>query len=89
MTGLQARYLTLAGGAAMNDALLSGTIQFAAGGVPPSQVASLVQVSCGAAPITAALIHEFLQAFPHVDFIQVMSSLFHFDFVSFASNQFV
>jgi hypothetical protein len=57
--------------------------------VPPSQVASLVQVSCGAAPITAALIHEFLQAFPHVDFIQVMSSLFHFDFVSFASNQFV
>lgn len=61
----------------------------AAGGVPPSQVASLVQVSCGAAPITAALIHEFLQAFPHVDFIQVMSSLFHFDFVSFASNQFV
>ncbi|BAH94104.1 4-coumarate--CoA ligase-like 3 [Oryza sativa Japonica Group] len=42
----------------------------AAGGVPPSQVASLVQVSCGAAPITAALIHEFLQAFPHVDFIQ-------------------
>uniref|UniRef100_A0A0E0LR51 4-coumarate--CoA ligase n=1 Tax=Oryza punctata TaxID=4537 RepID=A0A0E0LR51_ORYPU len=42
----------------------------AAGGVPPSQVASLVQVSCGAAPITATLIHEFLQAFPHVDFIQ-------------------
>ncbi|GJD99286.1 ABC transporter substrate-binding protein [Methylobacterium isbiliense] len=30
-----ARYLTLAGGAAMNDALLSGSIQFAAGGVPP------------------------------------------------------
>ncbi|MEH3062458.1 MAG: ABC transporter substrate-binding protein [Methylobacterium radiotolerans] len=35
VAGLQARYLTLAGGAAMNDALLSGTIQFAAGGVPP------------------------------------------------------
>jgi NitT/TauT family transport system substrate-binding protein len=35
LAGLQARYLTLAGGAAMNDALLSGQIQFAAGGVPP------------------------------------------------------
>ncbi len=35
VAGLQARYLTLAGGAAMNDALLSGQIQFAAGGVPP------------------------------------------------------
>jgi NitT/TauT family transport system substrate-binding protein len=33
--GLTARYVTLAGGAAMNDALLSGSIQFAAGGVPP------------------------------------------------------
>ncbi|GJD59388.1 ABC transporter substrate-binding protein [Methylobacterium dankookense] len=33
--GLQAQYVTLAGGAAMNDALLSGQIQFAAGGVPP------------------------------------------------------
>ncbi|KAF0901009.1 hypothetical protein E2562_037424 [Oryza meyeriana var. granulata] len=42
----------------------------AAGGVPPSEVASLVQVSSGAAPTRATLIHEFLQAFPHVDFIQ-------------------
>ena len=35
LTGVAARYVTLAGGAAMNDALLSGSIQFAAGGVPP------------------------------------------------------
>lgn len=33
--GLKVNYATLAGGAAMNDALLSGSIQFAAGGVPP------------------------------------------------------
>ena len=32
---LKVRYVTLAGGAAMNDALLSGSIHFAAGGVPP------------------------------------------------------
>lgn len=32
---LKASYVTLAGGAAMNDALLSGAIQYAAGGVPP------------------------------------------------------
>lgn len=32
---LKVGYSTLAGGAAMNDALLSGAIQFAAGGVPP------------------------------------------------------
>ena len=32
---LSVRYVTLAGGAAMNDALLSGSIHFAAGGVPP------------------------------------------------------
>ncbi len=32
---LKVTYATLAGGAAMNDALLSGAIQFAAGGVPP------------------------------------------------------
>ncbi len=32
---LKASYITLAGGAAMNDALLSGAIQFAAGAVPP------------------------------------------------------
>lgn len=35
LTGIAARFVTLAGGAAMNDALLSGSIQFAAGGVPP------------------------------------------------------
>lgn len=33
--GLKVNYATLAGGAAMNDALLSNSIQFAAGGVPP------------------------------------------------------
>ncbi|KAJ3681654.1 hypothetical protein LUZ60_014227 [Juncus effusus] len=31
---------------------------------------SLEQVSCGAAPVSRKLIHEFLGAFPHVDFIQ-------------------
>ncbi len=35
VSNLQTQYVTLAGGAAMNDALLSGQIQFAAGGVPP------------------------------------------------------
>lgn len=35
LPGLKAVFVTLAGGAAMNDALLSGSIQFAAGGVPP------------------------------------------------------
>ncbi|KQO64159.1 ABC transporter substrate-binding protein [Methylobacterium sp. Leaf88] len=35
LSGLGVRYVTLAGGAAMNDALLSGSIQFVAGGVPP------------------------------------------------------
>lgn len=35
ISNLKVNYLTLAGGAAMNDALLSGSIQFAAGGVPP------------------------------------------------------
>ena len=33
--GLKVNFATLAGGAAMNDALLSNSIQFAAGGVPP------------------------------------------------------
>ncbi|MFC0341682.1 ABC transporter substrate-binding protein [Paracoccus niistensis] len=33
--GLKVNYATLAGGAAMNDALLSGSVHFAAGGVPP------------------------------------------------------
>ncbi|CAN6361344.1 unnamed protein product [Urochloa humidicola] len=31
---------------------------------------SLVQVSSGAAPVSRKLIEEFLEAFPHVDFIQ-------------------
>jgi NitT/TauT family transport system substrate-binding protein len=35
VSDLKVNYLTFAGGAVMNDALLSGTIQFAAGGVPP------------------------------------------------------
>ncbi len=35
ITDLKATYVTLAGGAAMNDAILSGAVQFAAGGVPP------------------------------------------------------
>jgi len=35
LKGLKVQYTTFAGGAAMNDALLSGSIQFAAGGVPP------------------------------------------------------
>lgn len=35
LPGFTANYVTFAGGAAMNDALLSGAIQFAAGGVPP------------------------------------------------------
>lgn len=35
LPNLGARYATLAGGAAMNDALLSGSVQFVAGGVPP------------------------------------------------------
>ncbi|MBV0893480.1 ABC transporter substrate-binding protein [Paracoccus sp. Z118] len=33
--GLKVNFATLAGGAAMNDALLSNSVQFAAGGVPP------------------------------------------------------
>jgi len=35
VTDLKVNFATLAGGAAMNDALLSNSIQFAAGGVPP------------------------------------------------------
>ncbi|WP_336487013.1 ABC transporter substrate-binding protein [Methylobacterium nigriterrae] len=35
LPGLKVAFVTLAGGAAMNDALLSNAIQFAAGGVPP------------------------------------------------------
>ncbi len=36
VTGLVANYVTLAGGAAMNDGLLSGQIQFAAAACRPS-----------------------------------------------------
>lgn len=35
LPALAVKYVTFAGGAAMNDALLSGAVQFAAGGVPP------------------------------------------------------
>jgi 4-coumarate--CoA ligase len=34
---------------------------------------SLVQVSSGAAPLGGKLVQDFLQAFPHVDFIQVQT----------------
>lgn len=33
---------------------------------------SLKQVSCGAAPVTTECIQDFIQTFPHVDFIQVI-----------------
>lgn len=35
LDGLTPRFVTLGGGSAMNDALLSGSVHFAAGGVPP------------------------------------------------------
>lgn len=38
IANLKVNYTTFAGGAVMNDALLSNTIQFAAGGVPPMVV---------------------------------------------------
>ncbi|GJV51765.1 hypothetical protein Tco_1447506, partial [Tanacetum coccineum] len=31
---------------------------------------SLKQVSCGAAPLSTKRIEEFVQTFPHIDFIQ-------------------
>lgn len=37
---------------------------------------SLKQVSCGAAPLSWRIIEEFVQTFPHVDFIQVYSVTF-------------
>lgn len=37
---------------------------------------SLKQVSCGAAPLSGKIIEDFVQALPHVDFIQVMFLLF-------------
>ncbi|CAD5195526.1 unnamed protein product [Musa acuminata subsp. malaccensis] len=39
-------------------------------GATGCRLQSLVQVSCGAAPIAPKTIHDFLKAFPHVDFIQ-------------------
>jgi 4-coumarate--CoA ligase len=42
----------------------------AAGALP---LESLVQVSSGAAPLSGRLVQDFLQTFPHVDFIQVRS----------------
>ncbi|CAL9125520.1 unnamed protein product, partial [Musa textilis] len=41
-----------------------------ANGATGCRLQSLVQVSCGAAPIAPKAIHDFLKAFPHVDFIQ-------------------
>ncbi|KAK7407100.1 hypothetical protein VNO78_08742 [Psophocarpus tetragonolobus] len=35
-----------------------------------SKLQSLIQVSCGAAPLSVGVIDDFLQTFPHVDFIQ-------------------
>jgi 4-coumarate--CoA ligase len=44
---------------------------------------SLKQLSCGAAPTSQKLIDEFLEAFPHVDFIQVFWIFFfyHINFI--------
>ncbi|KAJ0968045.1 hypothetical protein J5N97_024962 [Dioscorea zingiberensis] len=42
----------------------------AAGGC---ELKSLIQVSSGAAPLSRKIIHEFLDAFPHVDLIQVIA----------------
>ncbi|GJY97570.1 4-coumarate--CoA ligase 6-like protein [Tanacetum coccineum] len=36
-----------------------------------AKLKSLKQVSCGAAPLSTKSIEEFVQTFPHVDFIQV------------------
>jgi 4-coumarate--CoA ligase len=49
----------------------------AAAGSPAAALGldSLVQVSSGAAPASRKLINEFLEAFPHVDFVQVCVSL--------------
>ncbi|GKV10606.1 hypothetical protein SLEP1_g21949 [Rubroshorea leprosula] len=42
-------------------------------GVRENGLESLKQVSCGAAPLSGKCIEEFLRAFPHVDFIQVLT----------------
>jgi 4-coumarate--CoA ligase len=39
-------------------------------GVGASSLKSLKQISCGAAPTSRKIIEEFVQTFPHVDFIQ-------------------
>ncbi|KAK7309677.1 hypothetical protein RJT34_06597 [Clitoria ternatea] len=39
-------------------------------GVNGSKLQSLIQVSCGAAPLSAGVINGFVQTFPNVDFIQ-------------------
>uniref|UniRef100_A0A0D3HH05 4-coumarate--CoA ligase n=1 Tax=Oryza barthii TaxID=65489 RepID=A0A0D3HH05_9ORYZ len=41
---------------------------------PPLELDSLLQVSSGAAPLNHTLIHHFLHAFPHVDFIQLLGN---------------
>ncbi|KAJ1431114.1 AMP-dependent synthetase/ligase [Sesbania bispinosa] len=35
-----------------------------------SKLKSLIQVSCGAAPLSAGVINDFVQTFPNIDFIQ-------------------
>ena len=40
-------------------------------GVNGSKLQSLIQVSSGAAPLSGSVIKDFVQTFPHVDFIQV------------------
>lgn len=45
---------------------------------------SLKQVSCGAAPLTEKTIRDFVESFPHVDFIQVETS----SFLGFLINSF-
>jgi 4-coumarate--CoA ligase len=44
-----------------------------------SSLKSLKQVSCGAAPLSRKIIDDFVQALPHVDFIQVQRPRFEND----------
>ncbi|XP_027360335.1 4-coumarate--CoA ligase-like 6 [Abrus precatorius] len=39
-------------------------------GINGSKLQSLIQISCGAAPLSAGVINDVVQAFPNVDFIQ-------------------
>ncbi|KAG2376431.1 hypothetical protein LR48_Vigan06g068400 [Vigna angularis] len=41
-----------------------------ANGVNDSKLQSLIQVSCGAAPLSSGVVDDFLRTFPDVDFIQ-------------------